>query len=36
MNPDNQVNFKLTISLRDLYNISNLVNELKEKIKPNR
>jgi len=36
MNPDNQVNFKLTISLKDLYNISNLVDELKEKIKPNR
>lgn len=35
MNPDNLVNFKLTISLRDLYNITNLVNELKEKIKPN-
>ena len=36
MNPDNQVNYKLTISLKDLHKISNLVKELKEKIKPNR
>ncbi len=32
MNPDNHVNLKLTISLNDLYDISNLIEELKEKV----
>ncbi len=32
MNPDNQVNFKLTINLKDLHDISGLVDKLKEKI----
>lgn len=30
MNPDNHVNFKLTIKIDDLFDISNLVDELKE------
>jgi hypothetical protein len=36
MNPDNQVNFKLTINLKDLINVSNLIKELNYVIKPNR
>ncbi len=32
MNPDNHVNFKLTIILNDLSDISNLITELKEKL----
>jgi hypothetical protein len=30
MNPDNLVNFKLTISINDLYDISGFVEKLKE------
>jgi len=33
MNPDNHVNLKLTINLNDLYDISNLVTELKKILK---
>lgn len=33
MNPDNHVNLKLTINLNDLYDISNIIDELKKILK---
>jgi len=36
MNPDNHVNFKLTISINDLYNIENFENELRNIIIPSK